>query len=168
MALTNNGYTIKRLSELKKEYDRLLVNRFGPINTQPDSVIGQLEGIWAEALANIYEQAQDTYHAMYPSSAEGVSLDGAVSYVGITRFAASATQVVAVVYGRESSLLKSGAQASDGNQRYQSLYDWVISRANAVDTLIEIEAKDISVFVEYQRNAVQLHHRKRRVCCSDY
>ncbi len=142
MALTNNGYTIKRLSELKKEYDRLLVNRFGPINTQPDSVIGQLEGIWAEALANIYEQAQDTYHAMYPSSAEGVSLDGAVSYVGITRFAASATQVVAVVYGRESSLLKSGAQASDGNQRYQSLYDTVISRANAVDTLIEIEAKD--------------------------
>lgn len=142
MALTNNGYTIKRLAELKKEYDRLLVNRFGPINTQPDSVIGQLEGIWAEALANIYEQAQDTYHAMYPSSAEGISLDGAVSYVGITRFAASATQVVAVIYGRESSLLKSGAQASDGNQRYQSLYDTVISRANAVDTLIEISAKE--------------------------
>lgn len=73
MALTKEGYAVKRLAELKKEYDRLLINRFGPINTQPDSVIGQLEGIWAEALANLYEQAQDTYHAMYPFSAEGVS-----------------------------------------------------------------------------------------------
>lgn len=142
MALTKDGYTIKRLAELKKEYDRLLINRFGPINTQPDSVIGQLEGIWAEALANIYEQAQDTYHSMYPFSAEGVSLDGAVSYVGITRFAATSTQVIAVVYGRESTLLKSGAQATDGNQRYQSVLDVVLSRANAIDIQIEIDAKD--------------------------
>lgn len=142
MALTKNGFAIKRLAELKKEYDRLLINRFGPINTEPDSVIGQLEGIWAEALANIYEQVQDTYHAMYPFSAEGVSLDGAVSYVGITRFAASATQVIAAVYGRESTLFKSGAQASDGNQRYQSVVDAVISRANAIDTSIEIDVKN--------------------------
>ncbi|VEJ54292.1 baseplate J/gp47 family protein [Pragia fontium] len=142
MALTKDGYTIKRLAELKKEYDRLLINRFGPINTQPDSVIGQLEGIWAEALANIYEQAQDTYHAMYPFSAEGVSLDGAVSYVGITRFAASATQVIAAVYGKESTLLKSGAQATNGGQRYQSMFDAVISRANAVDTSIEMNVRD--------------------------
>ncbi|VFS54579.1 Uncharacterised protein [Leminorella grimontii] len=90
MALTKEGYAVKRLAELKKEYDRLLINRFGPINTQPDSVIGQLEGIWAEALANIYEQAQDTYHAMYRSARRRIS-DGAVSYVGITRFAATAT-----------------------------------------------------------------------------
>ncbi|SQI42319.1 Uncharacterized homolog of phage Mu protein gp47 [Leminorella richardii] len=141
MALTKEGYAVKRLAELKKEYDRLLINRFGPINTQPDSVIGQLEGIWAEALANLYEQAQDTYHAMYPFSAEGVSLDGAVSYVGITRFTATATWTIAAVYGRESTLLKSGAQASDGVQRYQSVLDAVISRANAVDTLIDVNVQ---------------------------
>lgn len=141
MALTKEGYAVKRLAELKKEYDRLLINRFGPINTQPDSVIGQLEGIWAEALANLYEQAQDTYHAMYPFSAEGVSLDGAVSYVGITRFTATATLMIAAVYGRESTLLKSGAQASDGVQRYQSVLDAVISRANAVDTLIDVNVQ---------------------------
>ncbi|WP_347253233.1 hypothetical protein [Leminorella grimontii] len=147
MALTKEGYAVKRLAELKKEYDRLLINRFGPINTQPDSVIGQLEGIWAEALANIYEQAQDTYHAMYPFSAEGVSLDGAVSYVGITRFAATATWTIAAVYGRESTLLKSGAQASDGVQRYQSVLDAVISRANAIDTLIDMTVQNGADYV---------------------
>lgn len=142
MALTKEGYAVKRLAELKREYDRLLLNRFGPINTQPDSVIGQLEGIWAEALANIYEQTQDVYHAMYPFSAEGVSLDGAVSYVGITRFTATATWTIAAVYGRESTLLRRGAQASDGVQRYQSVLDAVISRANAIDTQIDIKVQN--------------------------
>lgn len=139
MALTNEGYKVKRLAEIKREIAQSLTNKFGPVNTEPDSVIGQLQGIWAEALANIYEQAQNTYHAMYPFSAEGTDLDGAVSYVGIVRIAAAPTQVVAAVYGRESTLLKSGAQASDGNKRYQSTADVVISRANCIDTEIEID-----------------------------
>lgn len=142
MALTNNGYEIKRLYDIKQQYDRLLTDRLGPINTEPDSVIGQLEGIWAEAMANLYEQAQDTYHAMYPSSAEGISLDGAVSYVGITRNQAYASQVVAVVYGRESSLLTAGAVATDGTTAYLSSSDTTISRANALDVTIEITVQD--------------------------
>lgn len=139
MALTNNGYQAKRLAEIKRDFARSLTNKFGPVNTEPDSVIGQLQGIWAEALANVYEQAQNTYHAMYPFSAEGEDLDGAVSYVGIIRIAAAPTQVIAAVYGRESTLLKSGALASDGNKRYQSTSDAIISRANCVDSVIEIE-----------------------------
>ena len=139
MALTNDGYKVKRLADIKREIAQSLTNKFGPVNTEPDSVIGQLQGIWADALANIYEQAQNTYHAMYPFSAEGTDLDGAVSYVGIVRIAAAPTQVIAAVYGRESTLLKSGAQASDGNKRYQSVADVVISRANCIDTEIEID-----------------------------
>ncbi len=146
MALTQTGYTPKRLYELKQEYDRLLTESLGPINTEPDSVIGQLEGIWAEALANLYEQMQDTYHSMYPSSAEGVSLDGAVSYVGITRLAAYPTQVVAAAYGRESTLLQQDALVSDRVTQYRSTADTVISRANAIDTTIEIEVSNLTTY----------------------
>jgi uncharacterized phage protein gp47/JayE len=142
MALTNEGYKVKRLAEIKRDFALSLTNKFGPVNVEADSVIGQLQGIWAEALANLYEQAQNTYHAMYPFSAEGSDLDGAVSYVGIRRIAAAPTQVIAAVYGRESTLLKGGALASDGNKRYQSAGDSVISRANCIDGIVDIDLRE--------------------------
>ncbi len=100
MSLTANGLERPRLNELKASLDALFTEALGPVTTTPDSVVGQLTGIEAEALANLWEAVQDNYDSMYPFSAEGTALDGAVSFVGIERLPATPTTVIAMVYGR--------------------------------------------------------------------
>ena len=139
MSLTTEGFTRPRLSEIKADYDGKFSAALGPVNTNPDAVVGQIIGIFSAALDDAYEVLQDTYDAMYPASAEGVSLDGAVSYVGLTRIEASPTSVVAVCYGTESTLIPLGALATsiDG-KTYACVSDTVISRASLTDCEVTV------------------------------
>ena len=137
LGLTAEGFSRDRLSDIKSEYDALVTDALGPVNVQPDSVIGQLEGIWAEGVDNIQEALQDTYDSMYPSTAEGTSLDGAVEFVGLSRIPASATVVTACAYGVEGTVVPAGSIAHS-DVTYTSTSDVTISRANALDVTIEV------------------------------
>lgn len=137
MTLTAQGFVRQRLNEIKADYDQRFTDALGPVNTAPDSVVGEIIGIFSEALDSVYELLQDTYDAMYPSTAEGTSLDGAVSFVGITRLGATATTVTAMCYGQEGTLLPAGVIArSLDNRQYVTTADTVISRSSAGDVLI--------------------------------
>lgn len=137
LGLTAEGFSRDRLTAIKLEYDALVTYALGPVNTNPDSVIGQLEGIWAEGVDNIQEALQDTYDSMYPSAAEGTSLDGAVEFVGLSRIPASATVVTAAAYGTEGTVVPVGSIAHS-DVTYTSTSDVTISRANALDVEIEV------------------------------
>lgn len=137
LGLTTEGFSRDRLADIKTEYDALVTDALGPVNTNADSVIGQLEGIWAEGLDNIQEALQDTYDSMYPSTAEGTSLDGAVEFVGLSRIAASATVVTAAAYGTEGTVVPAGSIAHS-DVTYTSTRDVTISRANTLDVTIEV------------------------------
>lgn len=139
MSLTTDGFERPRLPELKSDYDQRVIDALGPVNTEPDAVLGQLLGIFAASLDDAWEALQNTYDSMYPYSAEGTSLDGAVSFVGLERLAAAPTTVIAMCYGTEGTFLPAGAlvRSQDGKQ-YASTSDAVISRASAGDVLIEI------------------------------
>ena len=137
MSLTVDGFERPRLPEIKTQYDGLVTEALGPVNTNADSVIGQLEGIWAEGVDNSYECLQDTYDSMYPFSAEGASLDGAVAFVGMSRIPSSKTVVTACAYGKEGAVVPVGALCH-ADITYTSTSDVVISRANALDLEIEV------------------------------
>lgn len=137
MTLTAAGFERPRLPDIKLDYDARVTNALGAVNTNADSVIGQLEGIWAEGIDNSYECLQNTYDAMYPATAEGTSLDGAVALVGLQRLPSSATVVTAIAYGDEGSLVPVGSLAHSDIQ-YFSTSDVVISRANACDVTVEV------------------------------
>lgn len=138
MSLTEQGFERPRLPEIKADYDQRFTDALGPVNTQPDAVVGQVIGIFSAALDDAYEALQNTYDAMYPATAEGASLDGSVSFVGLERLGATPTTVLAMCYGAESTLVPAGslARAID-NTQYVSTSDAVISRATAGDVLIE-------------------------------
>lgn len=140
MTLTATGFERPRLPELKTKYDASFTEALGAVNTSPDAVVGQIIGIFSAAVDDAYEALQDTYDAMYPASAEGLSLDGSVSYVGLQRLAAAPTTVTAVCYGSDGTLVTAGslARSIDGKQ-YACLSDSVISRSNIVDAKIEIQ-----------------------------
>lgn len=138
MSLTEQGFERPRLTEIKSDYDRRFTDALGPVNTNADSVVGQIIGIFAAALDDAYEALQNVYDSMYPYSAEGTSLDGAVSFVGLKRLAAAPTTVVAMCYGTESTLIPAGALArSIDNRQYVTTADTMISRSSSGDVLIE-------------------------------
>lgn len=139
MSLTEQGFDRPRLAEIKADYDQRFIDALGPLNTSPDAVAGQMIGIFAEALDTAYETLQNTYDAMYPTTAEGVSLDGSVSFVGLDRLGESPTTVIAVCYGVESTAIPAGALARAlDNKQYSADAEVVISRSNALHVIIEV------------------------------
>lgn len=141
MTLSAEGFERPRLPDIKADYDQRFTDALGPVNTNPDAVIGQIIGIFSAALDDAYETLQNTYDSMYPFSAEGTSLDGAVSFVGLERLAATNTVVIAMCYGVESTLIPAGSLArSIDNKQYVSTSDTVISRSSSGDVLIEVNS----------------------------
>lgn len=138
MSLTVQGFERPRLNEIKTDYDKRFTDALGPVNTNADAVVGQIIGIFSAAMDDVYEALQNTYDSMYPATAEGTSLDGAVSFVGLERLGATPTTVVAMCYGTESTLIPAGALArSLDNRQYVTTADSVISRSSSGDVIIE-------------------------------
>jgi len=138
MALTEEGFSRPTLPEIKADLDTDFTNALGPVNTNPDAVAGQVIGIVAEAVDSIQSLMQDVYDAMYPRSAEGTSLDGAVSFVGLSRLDASPTIVTAAAYGNDGDVVLANALATANGTNFFSSSDVVISRANALDVSIQV------------------------------
>lgn len=148
MSLTENGFERPRLPEIKTTYDGLFTDALGPLNTNPDAVIGQIIGIFSAALDDANEALQDVYDSMYPATATGTSLDGAVSYVGLSRLPATETIVTAAAYGTEGTVIPAGSAARTSTMLYISTEDVVISRASALD--VEIEVGTLTNSASYQ------------------
>ncbi|MGN6702928.1 MAG: baseplate J/gp47 family protein [Burkholderiaceae bacterium] len=145
--LTPEGFTRQRLPEIKADLDQRLTTALGPINVKPDSVIGQIIGALAEAYDTAMQMLEANYLAMYPQSAEGAALDGAVSFVGLERLPATATVVTAAAYGKEGTLIPAGSIAR-ASAEYRSTSDVVISRSNALD--VEFQVDTLSDSEPYQ------------------
>lgn len=84
--LTADGFKKKRLADIKSEIETALIDGLGEnVTTIPQSVFGVIIGILSEREALEWESMEAIYLAMYPSSAQGVSLDNVVEFAGLTR-----------------------------------------------------------------------------------
>ncbi|GHU52641.1 hypothetical protein AGMMS49975_08870 [Clostridia bacterium] len=90
--ITPKGCVIKRLDVILDEIHGDLSEEWG-FNTRqnPQSFLNVLVTDFADKIAELWEVGQNIYHAMYPFSAEGLSLDNAVQFGGITRTEARPT-----------------------------------------------------------------------------
>lgn len=83
------GFNEKTLDVLLEEIQEAERTAFGPnINTQADSVLGQINGIFADKLAELWEVALAVYRAQYPDSANDEALDNVAAITGTVRLAA--------------------------------------------------------------------------------
>lgn len=139
MALSSAGYVPKRLPQLKTELDTRMLEVFGPINLNAESVFGQLVGLTVEQQAEIYAQLEEVYWSQYPASAQGVNLDRVVSLNGLERLPARATNVQAVVSGSAGTVLALGrlARATDGTT-YQIQGAVTLAMAGSVGATVEV------------------------------
>ena len=149
MSLTEQGFDRPRLNEIKADYDQRFTDALGPINTSPDAVAGQIIGIFSAALDDAWEALQNTYDAMYPATAEGTSLDGAVSLVGLERLGATPTTVIAMCYGTQATVIPAGALARAlDNRQYVTTAATTISNTSAGD--VEITVTTVTNLANYQ------------------
>jgi len=139
--VTPQGFKVKRLIEVKNELENAFIAEFGDINLDPQSVTGQIIGIFSKMFADIWENQQDVYLSQYPNSASGISLDNVVQLNGITRLPARRTTVIGVATGQENTQIPAGSLARLANgQVFFSTANAFISSGNAVQNVIQVES----------------------------
>jgi uncharacterized phage protein gp47/JayE len=84
--VTPTGFVPKRLDVIMEEIHSDLSAKWG-FNTRqnPQSFLNVMITNFADRVAELWESGQDIYNAMYPFSAEDLSLDNAVQFGGISR-----------------------------------------------------------------------------------
>jgi uncharacterized phage protein gp47/JayE len=110
--VTATGFVRKRLPEIKAGLEAELRARFGEINTEPDSVFGQIIGVLSKASADEWEAMEAVYNAFYPATATGTSLDNCADLVGINRIEATRTRVTLDLTGTPGVTIPAGSQAT--------------------------------------------------------
>ncbi|KQV83228.1 hypothetical protein [Rhizobium sp. Root1220] len=74
--VVSTGFSRKPLSLILAEIEAALITEFGPgVIQTPQSPLGQINGIFAEAVAKEWENAEDIYQSYDPDQAEGTRLD---------------------------------------------------------------------------------------------
>jgi uncharacterized phage protein gp47/JayE len=88
--LTTTGFVPKRQSDIIDEMQQAFRAEFGEqVDLDARRPFGQLIGILSERLATLWALSEGCYYSKYPRTAQGISLDNAVSLTGLTRLAAT-------------------------------------------------------------------------------
>lgn len=115
--VTPTGFVPKRMDTIYQEEHQDLSEAWG-INTMenPQSFLNVLLTGLADRLAALWELAQEVYHAPYPASAEGISLDNAVQFAGLRRIADQKTFYSVLCTGDDGSAIPAGTTISSITQ----------------------------------------------------
>ena len=97
--VTNSGFSIRSLQTILASFNAAMRSFFGPtVDTSPEGPTGQLLGIEAAGLSDVWQAAQEVYASMDPAQATGAALDRICAYTGVARIAAAETTVNALLY----------------------------------------------------------------------
>lgn len=110
--LTSTGITIKDVDEILSDIEGSQTASIDPeLNVNADSVLGQLNGIYAAALAELWELVEEVYQSAYPDTASGQSLSYIGALTGTIRRAATKTEINIDLVGTASQTIPAGIQA---------------------------------------------------------
>ncbi len=93
--ITPQGFNRKRLEDIRLELIEQYEAEFGAIDVSTESVLGVMIGVQAKALADLWEGLESAYNSLYPSTADGISLDNVADFTGVQRL--GATQTIGVI-----------------------------------------------------------------------
>lgn len=143
--LTPDGFRAKRLEDIKADIEQRLKDTFGTIDVSPESVTGQLIGIFSKLHADLWEQAENIYNAQHPSEAEGVNLDYIGEFNGLTRLEAISTKVKVGCNGLLGTTLSLGTQVrSTLNNLFQILAESTLTNNSVLLMYIRIDSVEIN------------------------
>lgn len=142
--VTNEGFVKKTLVDIKAELEQTFRTEFGvTIDLSADQPIGQIIGIFAKALADMWDLMEEIYTSRNVNEATGASLDNILAEVGITRIDAAATQVTDVLlWGDYGTLILAGKKASISaiNKTFELQANVTIDNATIRGVMLSVDA----------------------------
>ncbi len=139
--ITPTGFNRKDLSAIKAELEASWVSIFGSsINLAPQSPDGQIIGVFAAMLADVWAVAQESYDAFNPSAARGALLSNLVQINGITRIGASSSEAVLTLTGTNGTVIPLGSRVSTGTVEFATTAAATISGGTATVTAAAVIA----------------------------
>ncbi len=144
--MDSSGFTKKKLADIKLSMEENLRAVFGVINTNPESVFGQIIGAYAEVESKIWDLAEDVYYSQYPNTANDIPLDNAVGLTGVTRLPATSSTVNIILLGTDGTIIPSGTQFEQINtaEVFESDGAVTIDKSDVLKTVISIANTGLS------------------------
>ena len=143
--LSRDGFKRKRLPEIKSDIFQRFEDATGvTVEKGSNSILGVLVGVIGYEIADMWKSLEDSYNAMYPNTAEGVSLSNSAGLAGILPRPATASIAVLTCYGENGTYIPSGTEVSsskDSNIVYSSVEDANISIDNFSVLKFEIDGE---------------------------
>lgn len=135
--LTSTGLDIKDVEEiLAGIVADQVANISADLQTEADTVIGQLNGIYAAALAECWELLEQVYLAAYPDTASGQALSYVAALTGAIRLAATKSTLLVHLEGTVSTSVPAGTRGypdGDPDSLYETTAVAVIAEEGATD-----------------------------------
>lgn len=142
--LTAQGFQRSRLDERLAQLQAKMQAIFGPnINLDPDTIDGQTLGIYAEAVSNLDQLAEDIYHSINPQSATGLALSRSVQFNGIRRIEGAYSLATLRCVGTQGTVIPAGSlvKSSATGAIFKTLVEVTISATGQVDVLSQATVK---------------------------
>lgn len=107
--LTDDGLVIPTTSEIRESLNTQIRNRFGAsVDLGDESILGQLTGIVAAALASLWEELEAVNSSQDPDKATGAGLEAVSAITGTFRPLASYSTVDVTLTGTPTTVVPSG------------------------------------------------------------
>ena len=141
-SVTETGISAPSYEEIYEYLKGRMRAIFGDdINLDADTQDGQMVGIVAAAISDVNAQAIAVYNAYNPTTAKGVALDSAVKVNGITRQAASHSQVDLRIVGQAGTHIVNGVALDEAENKWNLPADVVVPPAGEI-TVTAIAAEE--------------------------
>lgn len=157
--VTDKGFVIKRLDEILEEIHTDLTDGFG-FNTRmdPQSFLNVLITTFGGKISELWEVAQSSYYAKYPSTAEGASLDNAVQYGGIRRGPNKYSYYKLHCTGVDGTTVRQGAVVATNTapqMKLNAVSEFEITRNAFNKAVIRVAAEAVGQIYSVSINGVQ-------------
>ncbi len=143
--LLPTGFVRKTTADILDELRTAQLEEIDPeLNTQPETPIGQLNGIFAAKLNELWELAAAVYSAQNPDTASDFSLDGVSALTGTNRAPATKGTVTLTVNIDPGTLPAGSIAEVDGDptNRWVTTEDVTNGGGGAADFDVEAEAEN--------------------------
>jgi len=110
------GFLPKTLDELITELEDEFRAQFGEnIRVDAQSVNGQIIGVFAALLTELWEELENVYSSAYIGGATGAALDDLVALAGLSRVAATASETGLELTGTALTVVPAGSLVQDSS-----------------------------------------------------
>ena len=143
--VTETGFVEKSLQDVLEEIEQLQRGAFGPaINTQADSVLGQLNGIVGDKIAELWEVAAAIYRARQPDSASDEALDNVAAITGAIRLPETQSVVTLELNLDDLTTVDAGKIAGIGanGEAFETIN--AVTNSTGENATLEVEARSVN------------------------